>query len=88
MLECLFKKLVSLRLAALLKGDSSTGVFSRILRDFLEQLFCISLSYVMQKRCSKKFHKIHGKIHVNGGFGISENRPCLTDCKFIDVLQN
>ena len=41
------KKFLSQRPAALFKRDSSTGVFSRILRDFLEHLFCISLSYVM-----------------------------------------
>ena len=39
LLECLFKKLASQRPAALLKGNSSTGVMLRILRDFLEDLF-------------------------------------------------
>ena len=38
-LEFLFKKHGSQRPAALLKGDSSTDVISRILRDFLEHLF-------------------------------------------------
>ena len=43
-----------LRPAALSKRDSSTGVFPWILRDFLEHLFCIWLSYVTQNRCFEK----------------------------------
>ena len=82
------KKFLSQRPAALFKRDSSTGVFSRILRDFLEHLLCIWLSYVMQKRCSKNPAKFTAKLMWTAASGISENRPCMADCKFIDVLQN
>ena len=74
--------------AALLKRDSSTGVFSRILRDFLEHLFYIWLSYVIQKKCSKNSVTLTAKFMWTAASGISENRPCLAGCKFIDVLQD
>ena len=36
------------------------------LQIFLEHLFCMWLSYVIQKSCSRKFRKIHGKFYLNG----------------------
>ena len=90
MLDCLFKKLASLRTAALLKGDSSTGVFSRILRDFLEHLFILYwiIACYAKKGDLKNPTKFTAKFMRMAASGISENRPCLAGCKFIDVLQN
>ena len=59
-----------MRCAALSKScerDSSSGVFSWILQDFLEHLFCMWLSYVIQKRCSKKFVEFQGWSFVLSG---------------------
>ena len=78
----------NLRHAALLKRDSSTGVFLRILRDFLELIFCIWFSYVIQKSGLKNSVIFIAKFKWTAFSGISENRPCLAGCKFIDVLQN
>ena len=78
----------NLRHAALLKRDSSTGVFSIILRDFLELLFCIWFSYVIQKSVLKNSVIFTAKFMWTASSGISEDRPCLAGCKFIDVLQN
>ena len=41
-----------------------------------------------KKRCSKKLTKFTAKFMLTAASGISENRPCLPSCKFIDVLQN
>ena len=83
-------KVADPRSAAFFKRDSSRSVFPWILRDFLEHLFCISSSYVIQNRCSKKSRKIHGKIHVNccfwyeweqGFFG--QLMLCRIDCESV-----
>ena len=86
MLKCLFKKFASLKPAALLKRDQ-VQVFSREICKIFRTpiLYLIIVCYT--KRCAKKSRKIHGKIHVKAASGISENRPCLPGCKFIDVLQ-
>ena len=80
--------MATLRPAALLKRDSTTGVFSKILRDFLEHLFCIWLLYVIQKRISKNSATFPGIFMWTAASGISDNGLCLAGCKFIDVLQN
>ena len=78
MLKYFFKKFASLRTAALVKRDSSTGVFSRILRDFLEHLFCIWLLYVyMQKGVLKNPAKFTAQFMWTVAPGISENKPLL-----------
>ena len=81
-----FKKLPSLRPAALLKGDSSTGVFSRILREFLEHLFVFDYRMLCKKGVLKNATKFREKFMWTTAFGISENRPCMVAWKFIDVL--
>ena len=83
-----FKKPASLRPAALLKGDSSTGVFSRILRDFLEHLFVFDYRMLSKNGVLKNPTKFRAKFMWTTAFGISENRPCMAGWKFIDVLQN
>ena len=83
-----FKKPASLRPAALLKGDSSTGVFSRILRDFLEHLFAFYYRMLCKNGVLKNSTKFRAKFMWTTAFGISENRPCMAGWKFIDVLQN
>ena len=83
-----FKKPASLRPAALLKGDSSTGVFSRILRDFLEHLFAFDYRMLCKNGVLKNSTKFRAKFMWTTAFGISENRPCMAGWKFIDVLQN
>ena len=83
-----FKKLASLTPAALLKGDSSTGVFSRILWDFLEHLFVFDYRMLCKKGVLKNPTKFRAKFMWITAFGISENRPCMAGWKFIDVLQN
>ena len=80
--------MANLRHAALLKRDSSTGVLSKILRDFSEHLVCIWLSYVIQKTVLKNSVTFTAKFMWTAASGISENRPCLAGCKFTDVLQN
>ena len=78
MLKCFFKNFASLRPAALLKRDSSTGVFSIRLRYFLEHLFCIWLSYVyIQKGVLKNPAKLTAKFMWTTAPGISENRLLL-----------
>ena len=81
-----FKKPASLRPAALLKGDSSTGVFSRILREFLEHLFVFDYRMLCKKGVLKNATKFRAKFMWTTAFGISENRPCMVAWKFIDVL--
>ena len=83
-----FKKLASLRPVALLKGDSSTVVFSRILRDFLEHLFVFDYRMLCEKGILKNPTKFRAKVMWTTGFGISENRPCMAGWKYINVLQN
>ena len=86
--ECLFKKLASLRPAALLKGDSSTGVFSRTLRNFVEHLFVFDYGMLCKKGVLKNPTKFRAKFMWTTAFGISENRPFTAGWKFIDVLHN
>ena len=83
MLKCLFNIVAGQRPAALLKRDSSTGVFQWILQDFLEHLFCIWLLYVIQKRCSKRLTKFTAKFMLTAASGISENRTCLASCNLL-----
>ena len=73
--------MANLRHAALLKRDSSTGDFSKILRELL-------FSYVIQKCVLKNSVTLTAKFMWMTASGISENGPCLAGCKFIDVLQN
>ena len=80
-----FKKLASLTPAALLKGDSSTGVFSRILRDFLEHLFVFDYRMLCKKGVLKNPTKFRAKFMWKTASGISENRLCMAGWKFIDV---
>ena len=83
-----FKKLASLRPVALLKGDSSTVVFSRILRDFLEHLFVFDNRMLCKKGVLKNPTKFRAKVMWTTVFGIGENRPCMAGWKYINVLQN
>ena len=80
--------MATLRPAALLKRDSSTGVFSRILRDFLEHQFISDYCMLYKKGVLKNSAKLPAKFIWTAASGISENRPCLAGCKFIDALQN
>ena len=75
-----------LRPAALSKRDSITGVFPWILRDFLEYVFCIWLSYRMIHEIGvlKNLAEFTAKFMWTAASGISENRPCLAGCKFIE----
>ena len=73
--------MANLRHAPLLKRDSSTGDFSRILRELF-------FSYVIQKSFLKNSVTFTAKFMWTAASGISENRPCLAGCKFIDVLQD
>ena len=43
------------------------------------------ITYAIQNSCTKTFT---AKSMWTTASGISENRPCLASCKFIDVLQN
>ena len=36
----------------------------------------------------KNLAKFKAKFMRTAASGVTENRPCLTGCKFIDVLQN
>ena len=62
MLECPFKKLASLRPVALLKGGSSTGVFSQILRDFFELLFVFDSRTLCKEGMLKIPTKFRAKV--------------------------
>ena len=44
--------------------------------------------YVIQNRCSKNLAKFTAKFMWTAVSNISENRPCLVGCKFINVLKN
>ena len=81
---------MSLRPAALLKRDSSTGIFPWILRDFLEYLFCITYDYRMLYKIGvlKNLAKFAAKFIWTATSDISKNGPFLAGCKFIDVLQS
>ena len=65
MLKCLFNKSAGLKPAALLKRDSSKSAFPSILRDFLEDLFCIR--YVIENRHSQRYYteSMFSKISPN-----------------------
>ena len=80
--------MANLRHSAFLKRDSSTGDLSRILRDFLGHLFCIWLFMLYKKSVLKYSGIFTAKFMWTAASGISENRPCLAGCKFINVLQN
>ena len=64
----------------------------RFLEDFVRFFrtpIYIWLPYVMQKKSVlTNPAKFTAKFMRTAATGISENRPCLTDCKFIDFLQN
>ena len=74
--------------AALLKRDSSADFFPWILRDFLEHLFFIWLSMLYKIGVLKNLPKFTAKFMWTASSNISDNRPCLAGCKFIDVLEN
>ena len=85
--EVSFNKIASLRPAALLKRDSSEGVFPWILQDFLERLFCIWLSMSYKIGVLKYLAKFTAKFMWTAAAGISKNRPCLAGSNFYPVLQ-
>ena len=73
---------------ALLTRDSSTDAFPWILWDILEHPFCIGLSMLYKTGILKNLAKFTAKFMWTAVSGISEHRPCLVGCKFIDVLKN
>ena len=90
MTKCLFNKAGGLRPAALLNKDSSTGVVSRILRNSLEHLLCITYDYHVLYKIGivKNLAKFTVKFLRTAASRINENKPCLASCKFMDILQN
>ena len=72
-LKYLFKKFANLRSAALLKRDSSTSFFSRILRDFWNTYFVFDYRVLCKKVVLKSSTLFTAKFMWTAASGISEN---------------